>query len=546
MYRICHHDPDLGDLGEPIRGLVVECLNRDENSRVSIEQVAGFIESDYTSSLADLARVAAVEVAPTDFEYSATQRIEGRGRKRQSTVIVNPGGQTVPARAANEPKSSKRGVLVLASIAVLASLAAVVALVTSGSEPQSQAADELPAVEAEPTDSSTVDATNPSETLAEDLESQEAVTVGSEPPATEPVSEVSGVSARPAIPTTLALAPTTTQPPAPGAIDGAPSAYGYRYDSNDSYSTSSEKFTIHYSLNDPDGVSKSTIQVRRSNNQIVSRCRNSSQLTSGTRFGGEWRAECIIDDQQPSTAYSRTYTVEHCSLDSFGNEACARIGSVYFSLTNVTTTSSSSTSSSSTSSTSSTSTTTTPPVKESNPPVLISSNAPKTVFGRRELASFTVVLEDSSGIEYVSWTTTGFEGSWCNGSASPAGIPKRVTLQVGCEIPRNFGGNYELWITAVDYWGNRINPNDWRGIRTGLKFRVDFPTIFVPTVIDMTLEEAQPTLDALSKQLSFRLNYICTPRAIEVPTIVGQFREGEVPNDLEGMYFYVSNGEACP
>lgn len=176
----------------------------------------------------------------------------------------------------------------------------------------------------------------------------------------------------------------------------------------------------------------------------------------------------------------------------------------------------------------------------------MSVSAPKQVFKRREVASFTIVLEDSSGIDYVSWSASGFEGDRCNGSSYPSGNTRRLTLQIGCEIPRDFAGNYELWLNAEDYWGNRIKGNTWRGINTGIKFRVDFPTVFVPSVVDMTLEAAQPTLDALSNQLPFRLRYICTPRAIEVPTIVGQFREGEVPSDLEDMSFYVSNGESCP
>jgi hypothetical protein len=360
-------------------------------------------------------------------------------------VIVNPGGQSVPAGVVTEPKSSKRGVLVLASIAVLASLAAVVALVTSGSGPQSQAADELPAVEAGPIDSSTVDATNPSETLVEELEPQEAVTVESGPPLTEPVIEVSGVSARPATPATQAPAPTITQPPVPGAIDGAPSAYGYRYDSNDSYSTTSEKFTIYYSLNDPDGVSKSTIQVRRSNNQIVSRCRNSSQLISGTRFGGEWRAECIIDDQQPSTAYSRTYTVEHCSLDSFGNEACARIGSMYFSLTNVITTSSTSTS-----------TTRPPSGSDTSGPSLSGFSFPASVNAGSSL-TVSVDAVDPSGIGSVSFCAR-FGGrctAWLyHGTSSPiSGNRYSVTV----EVPSTANsGRYELWVYAEDRLGNSV------------------------------------------------------------------------------------------
>ena len=549
MYRICHHDPDLGDLGEPIRGLVVECLNRDENSRVSIEQVAGFIESDYTSSWADLARVAAVQAAPTDFEYSETKRVQDRSSRRQSTVIVSPGGQPLPQGAATEPKSSKRGVLVLASIAVLASLAAVVALVTSGSQPQTQAADELSAVQTEPTDSSTVDATIPSETLAEDLEPQEAVTVGSEPPATEPVIEVSGVSARPATPTTQAPAPTTTQPPVPGAIDGAPQASGFRTELIDS-GNDFEVISVSFELTDLDGVSGSSVRLRRSDGQLIPGCPSQAFRISGTQNRGTWKAECVIRDSQTSTQQSRYFSLEHCSSDLKRNQVCQRLGSFESFLVGRST----STSSAATSSTTSTSTTTTTlaPQREPNPPEILSVRSSRSTYKRYETVTFIVEVADASGIENVTFRLQGFykNGFDCWGSQY-ANFPKRSTFEFSCKITPYAAGPYVAWVQSTDYWNNF---HSGIGVNTGYQIHVDFPMVRLPDLYKTQVTSAEETLRAVGYEgvLSFSPGW-CPPArgsGYRQGDIIGMTFTQLVSVDVPITISYVSGGfneeGSCP
>lgn len=504
MYRICHHAPEVSGVPEPIQGLVRECLNRNENGRVGIREIGRVIESDFSVSWASAEKRVEETVAG---EIASTRRVGRRSLRPGPTIRVGTG--TVPVEAVSGNKSPKKGVLALVSIVLVALIAAVIAIATTRSAPVDQqtasGAVEAPAT----TDESDSSESQPDETNGE-IDAQGS---SSEVPGVllESVPPVAGVTVRPSSSGSAApLAPTTTRPPSPGAIDGAPVGSGFRSESDERYSTFSEKFVILYSLSDRDGVSKSSIQVRRSNNQIVTRCRNAGLLVSGTRFQGNWRAECIIQDQQPSTAYSRTYTVEHCSIDNYGNEACSQLGTVFFSLTNTTMPSSSSSFPSS-SPTSTSVTPTLPPSRESNPPAILSVSSSRSTYKRYETVTFTVEVADASGIENVTFRLQGFYSNSfdCWGSQY-ANFPKRQTFEFSCRVTPYAAGPYTAWVSASDYWNNF---HGGIGVNTGYQIQVDFPMIRLPDLFGTQVASAEETLRAVGYEgvLSLSPGW-CPPR----------------------------------
>ena len=133
MYRICHHDPEVSGVPEPIQGLVRECLNPHENARVGIAEIARVIEADFGASWEPTEEP--VEETATG-GIASTRRVGRRSVQPGSTIRAGAGA--VSFEAVSGDKSSKKGMFALVSIVVAALVAAVIALATTRWEPGDQ------------------------------------------------------------------------------------------------------------------------------------------------------------------------------------------------------------------------------------------------------------------------------------------------------------------------------------------------------------------------------------------------------------------------
>lgn len=322
MYRICHQEPRLSSVPSPIQEIVHECLTKDENARVEIIEIHRRLTSESRPS----------------GEGTQNHGLVLPARQVEKTRLIHPrkfGSEENPRQPQKSPRPLiRRGLVSLVTLITLSLIAFVIALAVPRSKTNEVAPPTPSSLASNGTEAPSSSLQEPPETDLSEItdappSSTEIVRTSSTlvlPTTSETIQQPPNRAPSVASTITIAPAPPASQPAQVVNSDGPPAWGGFK---TTTLSTgNNERFEITFELRDQEGVASASVLVRRSNNSVVSRCKNQTAvLLSGTSKSGLWKANCLLDDDQPSGDYSRYYFIEQCSEDNLGAKQCSPMGS---------------------------------------------------------------------------------------------------------------------------------------------------------------------------------------------------------------------------